>query len=95
MNQHLAAILQKLSISNDARSPQSPRTTVNHTHNSSVLSLSKLVKLELPRFFGEEPTGWVYKANQYFMYYNTPATEQLLMASFHMEGDQSAGLVSR
>jgi hypothetical protein len=28
---------------------------------------------------------WVYKANRYFSYYNTPAHQNILMASFHME----------
>ena len=43
--------------------------------------------LEFPRFFGEDPVSWVYKANQYFKYYNTPIGEKLILASFHMEGE--------
>nr|XP_023872616.1 uncharacterized protein LOC111985197 [Quercus suber] len=45
------------------------------------------MKLEFPRFFGEDPMSWVYKANQYFRYYNTPIGENLMLASFHMEGE--------
>ena len=43
--------------------------------------------LEFPRFSGEDPISWVYKANQYFKYYNTPIREKLILASFHMEGE--------
>lgn len=45
------------------------------------------MKLEFPRFSGEEPTAWVYKANQYFKYNKIPANMQLLMASFHVDGE--------
>ena len=55
--------------------------------NSALLPVSRTMKLEFPRFFGEDPTSWVYKANQYFRYYNTPIGEKLMLASFHMEGE--------
>ncbi|KAK4589838.1 hypothetical protein RGQ29_020433 [Quercus rubra] len=50
-----------------------------------VLTLSRPMRLELSRFSGEDPASWVYKANQYFKYYNTPIREKLMLASFHME----------
>lgn len=43
------------------------------------------VKLDFPRFSGKDPTSWVYKANQYFGYYQTPIAEKLMIASFHIE----------
>ena len=55
--------------------------------NSALLPVSRTMKLEFPRFFGEDPASWVYKANQYFRYYNTPIGEKLMLASFHMEGE--------
>lgn len=48
------------------------------------------MKLEFPRFWGENPTAWVYKANQYFKYYNVSPNEQLALASFHMDGEAEA-----
>ena len=45
------------------------------------------MRLEFPRFKGDDPAAWVYKANQYFNFYHTPLNERLLMASFHMDGD--------
>ena len=52
-----------------------------------LLPVSHPMKLEFPRFSSEDLVSWVYKANQYFRYYNTPIGEKLMLASFHMEGE--------
>ena len=85
MNQHLISILQKLNT-DDNRS-QEPSSTIP---NSSTMTFGKPVRLYFPRFSGADPASWVYKANQYFAYYQTPAMEKLLVASFHMD---SSGVV--
>jgi hypothetical protein len=48
---------------------------------------TRAVRLDFPRFEGENPSHWVYKVNQFFEYYQTPIPQRLRMASFHMEGD--------
>ena len=83
MNQHLMAILQKLG--SDETRPQSSHEPLSPIHNSSTVSFAKPVKLDFPRFSCEDPASWVYKANQYFGYYQTPAAERLMVASFHMD----------
>ena len=50
-----------------------------------MLILARPVQLEFPHFLSDDPSSWVYKANQYFGYYHTPITEELLIASFHMD----------
>lgn len=62
-------------------------TPGNHTNHNLIPNLSGPMKLEFPRFFGVEPTSWIYKANQYFTYYNILDNEKLMMASFHMDGE--------
>ena len=57
-----------------------------HT-NPSSLALSRAVRLEFQKFSGEDSASWVYKANQYFKHYSTPITENLMLASFHIEGE--------
>lgn len=49
------------------------------------MSLVKPIKLDFPRFSGEDPASWMYKAKQYFGYYQTPTAKRLMVASFHME----------
>jgi hypothetical protein len=44
-------------------------------------------RLEFPRFDGDNPANWSYKANQFFDFYQTPLYHRLRMASFHMEGE--------
>jgi len=44
------------------------------------------LKLEVPRFDGSDPTGWIFKISQFFEYHATPDHERLTIASFYMEG---------
>jgi hypothetical protein len=43
--------------------------------------------LDFPRFNGEDPTGWIYIAEQFFHYQGTTAIEKVLLASFHLQGE--------
>nr|XP_023929288.1 uncharacterized protein LOC112040632 [Quercus suber] len=89
VQQQLSAILQKLSNSNSKKSPiHTPRSNEDIPSNTTLaVTFQKSIKLEFPRFRGEEPTAWVYKANQYFRYYKTPDPKKFLMDAFHMEGE--------
>ena len=44
--------------------------------SDSMLAMPKVVKLEFPRFRGDNPLGWVYKANRFFHLYNTPTNQK-------------------
>ncbi|KAJ0008031.1 hypothetical protein Pint_30812 [Pistacia integerrima] len=44
------------------------------------------VRLDFPKFNGEDPSGWVYRVNQFFNYHQTNPHHRVLLASFHMEG---------
>ena len=49
------------------------------------------MKLEFPKFKGENPSGWVYKAYQLFQLYNTPPNQKILLASYHIEEEALIG----
>ena len=88
MSQQLATILQKLNASESVDyNLENPYRLGDRNCHQSVSGFSRLVKLDFPRFSGEEPTSWIYKVNQYFRYYKIPESEKLMMASFHMEGE--------
>lgn len=87
MSQQLTTILQKLSSLDQGGSLQSQRIGENHNPSSAMLPVSRPMKSKVPKFTSEEPASWMYKANQYFRYYNTPIGEKLMLASFHMEGE--------
>ena len=43
------------------------------------------VKLDFPRFDGSEVLQWIFKAEQFFDYYNTPDTQRLTITAIHTE----------
>jgi hypothetical protein len=44
------------------------------------------LKLSFPKFNGDDPTAWIYKAEQYFEFQNIMPNQQVQLASFHLEG---------
>lgn len=70
----------------------------NTPHHSSSLSSSSAnpapqpqtlnphrLKLDVPRFDGSDPSGWVFKISQFFEYHAIPDSERLTIASFYMD----------
>ncbi|KAL5819225.1 hypothetical protein ACOSQ4_023067 [Xanthoceras sorbifolium] len=43
-------------------------------------------KLTFPNFNGEDPTKWIYKAEQFFKFKNITPYQQVQLVSFHLEG---------
>jgi hypothetical protein len=43
------------------------------------------MKLNFPRFKGGDPTAWVYRALQYFHYYQILEPEKVMHASYHLD----------
>jgi hypothetical protein len=43
------------------------------------------MKLDFPRFKGGDPTAWVYRALQYFHYYQVLEPEKVMHASYHVD----------
>ncbi|XP_043714700.1 uncharacterized protein LOC122663059 [Telopea speciosissima] len=53
---------------------------------SGVVNGPRYMRLKMPRFDGTDPSGWIFKAQQFFDYHSTPADQRLIIASFHMDG---------
>ncbi|KAK2358597.1 hypothetical protein QL285_095771 [Trifolium repens] len=45
------------------------------------------IKLDIPRFDGSDPLGWLFKITQFFDFHHTPEEQRIRMASFYMEGE--------
>src|ERR1044072_2272678 len=45
------------------------------------------VKLDFPRFDGNNVMDWIFKAEQFFDYYATPDADRLIIASVHLDHD--------
>ncbi|GKA70610.1 retrovirus-related pol polyprotein from transposon 17.6 [Tanacetum coccineum] len=49
---------------------------------------SKLTKLEFPTYRGDEdPIEWFTKVDQFFKYQDTPVTQKVSSASYHLQGE--------
>lgn len=70
--------------------------TQNNVHHDSPLehrmighedrmSMPKGIHLEFSHFYGYNLAGLVFKATQFFNFHQTPASQKLVMASFHIE----------
>jgi hypothetical protein len=44
------------------------------------------LKLDVPRFDGQNANGWIFKISQFFTYHNTPEEERITIASFYLDG---------
>ncbi|GFZ10790.1 hypothetical protein Acr_22g0001880 [Actinidia rufa] len=49
------------------------------------------LKLHFPKFIGEDPTGWIYRVEQYFEFQGIVPAQRVQLASFHLEGIASNG----
>ncbi|XP_028181354.1 uncharacterized protein LOC114368228 [Glycine soja] len=57
-----------------------------HPGSSSHFHQRNSVKLDIPRFDGRDPMGWIFKISQLFEYQNTPEEERITVASFYLDG---------
>ncbi|XP_019417272.1 PREDICTED: uncharacterized protein LOC109328313 [Lupinus angustifolius] len=62
-------------------------STVQYTNGNRNSFQTRNVKLDFPRFDGINTLNWIFKANQFFEYYNTPDIDRITIAAVHMEGD--------
>ena len=54
--------------------------------SSSSPAQQHRIKIDVPRFDGSDPSGWIFKITQYFEYHATPEAERLTIAAFYMDG---------
>ncbi|KAK0576161.1 hypothetical protein LWI29_013005 [Acer saccharum] len=70
---------------------QNPNRRIGSTNGTSQQGshyAPRFVKLDFPRFKGEEDTtSWFCRVNQFFEFNHTPEEDRVALASFHLEGD--------
>ena len=74
------ANLEQTSTNTHSPSSSSANPSPANTNNPQKM------KLDVPRFDGSDPSGWIFKIQQFFAYHSTPDSERLTIASFYMEG---------
>jgi hypothetical protein len=43
--------------------------------------------MDFPRWDEDDPSGWVLRAEQFFLYHGTPEASKVDIASIHLEGE--------
>ena len=80
MAQKFDELLLRLPSTSPSPSPQpTPSISPVPAHNHRM-------KLDIPRFDGTDPFGWIFQINQYFQYHATPEHDRLTIVSFYMDG---------
>ena len=54
------------------------------------MTLGHSFRLDVPRFDGTDPMGWLFKINQFFDFHQTPLEHRITIASFYLDGEALA-----
>jgi hypothetical protein len=65
----------------------SPTSSHGATNSNKGPFQVRSVKLDFPRFDGKNVLNWIFKAEQFFDYHNTPDPDRLVIASVHLDQD--------
>ncbi|KAL6316337.1 hypothetical protein AAG906_017972 [Vitis piasezkii] len=83
---NVETLVQMKTKHNSGDSEGSKRQMINPLFEDDGGIQTRAVRLDFPKFNGEDPSGWVYRADQFFNYHQTNPHHRVLLASFHMEG---------
>ena len=79
-------LLRVANLENPSHSSASPSSSLpNPVPKPAIINTPKM-KLDVHKFDGTNPSGWVFKTTQFFAYHSTLEPECLTNASFTMEG---------
>ncbi|GAU51718.1 hypothetical protein TSUD_415230, partial [Trifolium subterraneum] len=75
------------SVANDIHDLRSRLGPPGFTPPPREITPTTTIKLDIPRFDGTDPLGWIFKITQFFDYHSTPEDQRLRIASFYMDGE--------
>ncbi|XP_031254518.1 uncharacterized protein LOC116112528 [Pistacia vera] len=82
----------EMSFSSQASDTGSEEGNAKEKEKNQTLQMHSRVKLDFPRFAGEDPTVWLDRAKQYFSTQEIQGKKKVVLASFHLEGSFRAYL---
>uniref|UniRef100_A0A7N2KR02 Uncharacterized protein n=1 Tax=Quercus lobata TaxID=97700 RepID=A0A7N2KR02_QUELO len=63
------------------------RSNQAHQRSEVGVQFPKPIRLDFPRFSGGDPSAWIFRAEQFFRYYEIPKEEKVLNASYHLDDE--------
>ncbi|XP_057485835.1 fucosyltransferase 2-like [Actinidia eriantha] len=83
ISRFIQAVDQRLEDRGESvRRSEEPVENTSHNSNHQYRSM----KIEVPRFDGTDVSGWIFKIEQFFQFYNTPVGQRILISSFNLDG---------
>ena len=83
---HVEGMVQLKAAKNTGEPGGSTQQITDPLFEENVGIQIRAARLDFPRFNGDNPSGWIYWANQFFNYHQTNPHHRILLASFHMDG---------
>jgi len=68
---NVKTLVQMKIVHNSGDPEGSTRQIINPLFEDNRGIQTRAVRLHFPKFYGEDPSGWVYRANQFFNYHQT------------------------
>ncbi|XP_031120513.1 uncharacterized protein LOC116023654 [Ipomoea triloba] len=69
--------------------PNPPRPTVTTPDLQASNHRPFTIRLELPKFDGNDPCGWIFRVTEFFDYHEIPDAQRVRISAFTMEGKAS------
>lgn len=82
----LSANVAKLVHEKAIGSSNLEQMVVAHNNQGQMVQV-KHAKIDFLRFDGTDPLNWIFKAEQFFNYYEMLDSQQVILAAINMEGD--------
>ncbi|KAG6643376.1 hypothetical protein CIPAW_09G207300 [Carya illinoinensis] len=76
-----------MSYSSQASDTGSEEANARENETTQTLRMHSRVKLDFPRFAGEDPIMWLDRVKQYFSTQEIQGKRKVVLASFHLEGE--------
>ena len=73
------SILEHLHLQASENNNNATNHQAHHHHRHAV-------KIDIPRFDGHDPLGWIFKVTQLFQYQHMPEEERITVASLYLDG---------
>lgn len=60
------------------------QASMGFSHDAGSAKASKQIKLDLSKFSGSDPDGWIFQAEEYFIFHSIMDDSRIQIAGFHM-----------
>lgn len=86
LSQQMATVTSRLEAIWKKMEDPNYTTAASSLRNTAESSNRPRLKLDVPRFDGNDAHGWIFKISQFFTYHQTSEEDRITIASFYLDG---------